>query len=269
MSHLFLDFGNLKSSVSEKALELISSNVRFCNEFLEKRQGPGSDFLGWKTPKNSEFLLDEIEELAMSLRDHCEVFIVVGIGGSYMGAQAGLTFLKSSFPNRMDKDGGPEIYFAGHNISSDYHSDLLELIEGKDVCLNVISKSGTTTEPAIAFRILKETIEKKYGVDGAKERIITTTDSSKGALNKFANEQGYRKLIIPDDIGGRYSVLTPVGLLPMAVSGINIRKVLAGALKGEKLYSQSSAIENDAYQYAGFRHLLYQRLKEMLLQIVN
>ena len=259
MSHLSLDFGNLKSSISEKALELISPDIRYCNEILEKKQGAGSDFLGWKTPENSEFLLDEIEGLAMFLRDQCEVFIVVGIGGSYVGAQAGLTFLKSSFPNQVGRDGGPEIYFAGHNISSDYHSDLLELIEGKDVCLNVVSKSGTTTEPAIAFRVLRETIEKKYGVDGAKERIITTTDSSKGALNKLANEQGYRKLIIPDDIGGRYSVLTPVGLLPMAVSGINIRKVLVGALKGEKLYSQSSVIENDAYQYAGFRHLLYKK----------
>ena len=140
-----------------------------------------------------------------------------------MGAQAGLTFLKPSFPNESSSAVDPEIYFAGHNISSDYHSDLIDLFGCKYICLNVISKSGTTTEPAIAFRILKELVEKKYGVDGAKKRIIATTDAAKGALNKLADEEGYRKFVIPDDIGGRYSVLTPVGLLPMAVSGINIR----------------------------------------------
>ena len=259
MSHLSFDFSNLKGFISEKALEHLSPDIQACHESLEKGEGPGSEFLGWKSPGKPESIPGEIEEVAESLRDRCEVFIVVGIGGSYMGAQAGLTFLKSSFPNGLGKAGGPEIYFSGHNISSDYHSDLLELIEGKDVCLNVISKSGTTTEPAIAFRILKELVEKKYGVDGAKERIVATTDAGKGALNKLANEQGYRKFVIPDDIGGRYSVLTPVGLLPMAVSGINIRKLLAGALKGEELYSRPSVMENEACQYAGFRHSLYQK----------
>jgi len=259
MSHLSLDFGNLNSFISDKDLDLISPSIRSCNELLEKGQGPGSEFLGWKNPGKQELVLDQIEEVANSLREQCEVFIVVGIGGSYMGAQAGLTFLKPSFPNESSSAVDPEIYFAGHNISSDYHSDLLDLIECKNICLNVISKSGTTTEPAIAFRILKELVEKKYGVDGAKERIIATTDADKGALNKLADEEGYRKFVIPNDIGGRYSVLTPVGLLPMAVSGINIRNLLAGALKGEKLYSITSIMENDAYKYAGFRHLLYKK----------
>ncbi|MBT6718393.1 MAG: glucose-6-phosphate isomerase [Nitrospina sp.] len=259
MSHLSLDFGNLKNFVSENDLESILTNIESCNEMLEKGQGPGSDFLGWKIPGISESVHAEIEDVAKSLRKQCEVFIVVGIGGSYIGAQAGLTFLKSSFPNLIGKEGSPDIYFSGHNISSDYHADLLELIEGRDICVNVISKSGTTTEPAIAFRFLKEQIEKKYGPENAKDRIVVTTDSSKGALNKLANENGYRKFVIPDDMGGRFSVLSPVGLLPLAVSGVDIGKIMAGASRAEKLYSRPSAIDNDAYRYAGYRHLLYQK----------
>ena len=184
---------------------------------------------------------------------------MIGIGGSYIGSQAGLTFLQPSFSNQIGTDCGPSIYFSGHNISSDYHSDLLDLVEKYDVCLNVISKSGTTTEPAIAFRLLKQLIEKKYGVDGAKDRIVVTTNSNKGPLNTLAAEQGYQKFIIPDDVGGRFSVLSPVGLLPMAVAGIDIGKLLAGACKGEELYSRPSVMENDAYHYAAYRYLLYQK----------
>jgi glucose-6-phosphate isomerase len=223
---------------------------------LENGDGPGADFRGWMQPAVN---LGEIEAVAKSLRDQCEVFIVIGIGGSHIGAKAGLTFLKSSFPNQLGKAGGPDIHFAGHNISSDYHADLMDLISGRDVCVNVISKSGTTTEPAIAFRLLKELIENKYGVDEAKKRIVVTTDASKGALNQMATEQGYRKFAIPSDIGGRFSVLTPVGLLPMAVAGVDIGKMIAGACAGEDLYSKSSLKENDAYRYAGYRHLLYQK----------
>ncbi len=259
MSHLTLNFKNLNKFISEEDLKKILPDIQSCHENLEKGQAAGSDFLGWKKPGITESIQGEIEEVAKSLRDQCEVLIVIGIGGSYIGSQAGLTFLKSSFPNQLGKAGSPEIYFAGQNISSDYHSDLLDLIEGRDVCLNVISKSGTTTEPAIAFRVFKELIEKKYGVDRAKDRIVVTTDSSKGALNTLAAEQGYRKFVIPDDVGGRFSVLSPVGLLPMAVAGIDIRKLLAGACIGEELYSRPSAMENDAYHYAGIRHLLYQK----------
>ena len=254
MSHLSLNFNNLNNFIPEKSSILPS--ILSCHEMLERGDGPGSDFLGWMQPTVN---LAEIEMVAKSLRDQCEVFIVIGIGGSYIGAQAGLTFLKSSFPNQLGKEGGPDIYFAGQNISSDYHSDLMDLISGHDVCVNVISKSGTTTEPAIAFRFFKELIEKKYGTDGAKNRIVITTDASKGALNQLAAEKGYRKFVIPDDIGGRFSVLSPVGLLPMAVAGIDIGKVIAGALKGKELYSCPSVEENDAYRYAGFRHLLYQK----------
>ena len=259
MSRLSLDFSNLKTFISEKDLEAIYPKVLSCHEMLENGQGLGSHFLGWKKPGISKTVLTEINEVAKSVRELCQVFIVIGIGGSYIGSQAGITFLKSSFPNQLYKEGLPEIYFSGHNISSDYHSDLLDLIEKYDVCLNVISKSGTTTEPAIAFRLFKQLIEKKYGVDGAKDRIVVTTNSNKGKLNTLATEQGYQKFIIPDDVGGRFSVLSPVGLLPMAVAGIDIGKLLEGACKGEELYSRPSIMENDAYHYAAYRYLLYQK----------
>ena len=259
MLSLSLDFSNLKNFISEKNLDPILSNIQLCHDDLEKGKGSVSGFLGWKTPQISELVRKNIETAANSLREKCELFIVIGIGGSYIGSQAGLTFLQPFFSNQIGKGRGPSIYFSGHNISSDYHSDLLDLVEKYDVCLNVISKSGTTTEPAIAFRLFKELIEKKYGVDGAKDRIVVTTNSNKGPLNDLAAEQGYQKFIIPDDVGGRFSVLSPVGLLPMAVAGIDIGKLLAGACKGEELYSQPSVMENDAYHYAAYRYLLYQK----------
>ena len=256
---LSLDFSNLKNFISEKNLDPILSNIQLCHDDLEKGQGSVSGFLGWKAPQISELVRNNIKTAANSIREKCELFIVIGIGGSYIGSQAGLTFLQPSFSNQIGTDCGPSIYFSGHNISSDYHSDLLDLVEKYDVCLNVISKSGTTTEPAIAFRLFKQLIEKKYGVDGAKDRIVVTTNSNKGPLNDLAAEQGYQKFIIPDDMGGRFSVLSPVGLLPMAVAGIDIGKLMAGACKGEELYSQPSVMENDAYRYAAYRYLLYQK----------
>jgi len=259
MLSLSLDFSNLKNFISEKNLDPILSNIQLCHDDLEKGQGSVSGFLGWKIPQISELVRKDIETAANSLREKCELFIVIGIGGSYIGSQAGLTFLQPFFSNQIGTDCGPSIYFSGHNISSDYHSDLLELVEKYDICLNVISKSGTTTEPAIAFRLFKQLIEKKYGVDGAKDRIVVTTNSNKGKLNTLATEQGYQKFIIPDDVGGRFSVLSPVGLLPMAVAGIDIGKLLEGACKGEELYSRPSIMENDAYHYAAYRYLLYQK----------
>lgn len=256
MFHLSLDFRNLSNFISDKDLEALFPKIHSCHEWLEKGQRAGADFLGWRNPEVSPSVLSEIEEAAQSVRDLCEVFIVIGIGGSYMGSQAGITFLKSSFPNQLGKSDGPEIYFSGQNMSSDYHADLLEWAEGRDVCLNVISKSGTTIEPAIAFRLFKELIEKKYGTQGAKDRIIITTDASQGALSALAKEEGYRKFIIPDDMGGRFSVLSPVGLLPMSVAGTDVARLISGACSGKKIYSLPS--NNDAYQYAGYRHLLYQ-----------
>lgn len=261
MSCLSLDFSNL--FIDENSLDALQPSIETCHDMLERGNGPGSDFLGWRNlpAAITESHLIEIEGVAQSLCDQCEIFIVIGIGGSYLGAQAGLNFLNATFRNQFGKGGRPEIYFAGHNISSDYHADLFDLIAGRDVCLNVISKSGTTTESAIAFRLLKEQIEKKYGLEGAKDRIVVTTDASKGALNQLAKEQGYRKFVIPDDVGGRYSVLTPVGLLPMAVAGVDIGKLIEGASRGQELYSHPSTKKNDAYRYAGVRHLLYSKEK--------
>jgi glucose-6-phosphate isomerase len=261
MSNLSLNCENLNSFLTEQEVNSLQGQVGLCHDQLEEGSGEGSDYLGWLhlPSRFSDSLAAEIESTASSIRDCCEAFIVVGIGGSYLGARTGISYLNSSFSNRGH--GGPEIYFAGQSISSDYHADLFDLISGRDVCLNVISKSGTTTEPAIAFRLLKDMVEKKYGADGAKDRIVVTTDSSRGALKSLADDLGYKTFVIPDDVGGRYSVLTPVGLFPMAVAGINIQQLMEGARKGEKLYSTSSLDQNDAYRYAAIRQLLYQRGK--------
>jgi glucose-6-phosphate isomerase len=263
MSNLSLDCENLKSFVSEQEVDALQPEVNLHHNQLEGGTGQGAEFLGWlHLPSSfSNSLVAGIESTAKSVRDSCEAFIVVGIGGSYLGARAGTTYLSSSFPNQVSGGNGPEIYFAGQNISSDYHADLFDLISSRDICINIISKSGTTTEPAIAFRLLKEMVEKKYGANGARERIVVTTDSKQGALRALSKEQGYKNFVIPDDVGGRYSVLTPVGLFPMAVAGINIRELLEGARMGESLYSTPSMEHNDAYHYAAIRQSLYQKGK--------
>ena len=263
MSNLSLNCENLKSFISDQEVINLQAQVNLCHDQLEGGTGEGADYLGWLHLPSSipDTNVAEIESTARSVRDLCEAFIVVGIGGSYLGSRAGISFLNSSFSNQFGRQGGPEIYFAGQNISSDYHADLFDLIAGRDVCLNVISKSGTTTEPAIAFRLLKEMVENKYGADGARDRIVVTTDSSQGALKSLANDLGYKTFVIPDDVGGRYSVLTPVGLFPMAVAGINIRELLEGARRGETIYSKPSLDQNDAYRYAVIRQLLYQKGK--------
>ena len=259
MSNLSLDCENLKPFVSDLEVNDLQPQVNLCHDELEDGSGQGSDYLGWMRLPSCFSDSAEIDSAADAIRNSCNVFIVVGIGGSYLGARAGISYLNSSFSNQLQ--GGPEIYFAGQNISSDYHADLFDLIEGRDVCLNVISKSGTTTEPAVAFRLLKQMMEKKYGANGARNRIVVTTDSSRGALKSLADELGYRTFVIPDDVGGRYSVLTPVGLFPMAVAGINIKELMEGARQGKKLYSKPSLDQNDAYYYAVMRQLLYQKGK--------
>jgi glucose-6-phosphate isomerase len=263
MSNLSLDCENLYPFISEQEISNFQSKVNLSHAQLEGGTGQGADYLGWlRLPSSfSNALATEIESTANSIREICEAFIVVGIGGSYLGARAGTSYLNSSFSNQFGKEGGPEIYFAGQSISSDYHADLFDLIAGRDVCINVISKSGTTTEPAIAFRLLKEMVEEKYGPEGARDRIVVTTDSSQGALKGLADELGYKTFVIPDDVGGRYSVLTPVGLFPMAVAGIDIKDLMAGARKGEELYSLPSLDQNDAYRYAAIRQLLYEKGK--------
>lgn len=188
---------------------------------------------------------------------------MIGIGGSYLGARSAIEALSHTFHNQMS--GTTEVYYAGQNISSTYVAHLLELLEGKDISVNVISKSGTTTEPAIAFRIFRDYMEKKYGKEGAKERIFATTDRSKGALKKLADEEGYETFVIPDDVGGRYSVLTAVGLLPIAVAGLDIDLMMAGAAAAADRYSNDDLAVNESYQYAAVRNALYRKGKTIEL----
>ena len=268
MSSLDLDYQNIKPFLTDQEIQSLQPEIDRLHQAFEQGTGEGSDYLGWLglSSKTSSEQLGAIEQSAKQLRDHCDVFVSIGIGGSYLGARAAISYLSHTFSNQLSKvnSGSPEIHFAGHNLNSDYHADLFDLIAERDVCLNVISKSGTTTEPAVAFRLLKDKLENKYGKAGAKKRIVVTTDQSKGALKKLADEEGYTTFVIPDDVGGRYSVLTPVGLLPIAVAGIDIRELMAGAKTGESVCSAHSGLDkNLSYLYAGIRHLLYTKGKTL------
>ena len=231
---------------------------------VAQRDGAGNDFLGWvDLPVNydkEEFI--RIQNAAERIKKSCDIFIAIGIGGSYLGARAAIEFVKSPLYNNLKKDT-PDIYFAGNNISSTALSELLQICEGKDICINVISKSGTTTEPAVAFRVFRELLEKKYGADGARERIFATTDRAKGTLKNFADKMGYETFVVPDDVGGRYSVLTAVGLLPIAVAGIDIAKMMQGAADARALYTTAPYAENDCFKYAAIRNLLYRSGKNV------
>ncbi|MGP0565056.1 MULTISPECIES: glucose-6-phosphate isomerase [unclassified Nitrospina] len=261
MNNLTLNIDNLKPFVSDEELGSLQGEVDRVHQLLESGKGPGNDYLGWlHLPSHiEEAEIAAIEETASAIRAQCDAFVVIGIGGSYLGARAAVTFCQ---PLLGGAQKAPEIFYAGHNISGDYLSDLVETLRGRRVCLNVISKSGTTTEPAIAFRILKELLEKEVGVEEARKRIVATTDQKKGALKQLADAEGYKTFVIPDDVGGRYSVLTPVGLLPIAVAGIDIRKLLQGARDEEAATLASSDMKhNAACRYAAVRHLLYLRGK--------
>lgn len=260
-----LDYSN--AFLKKHEIDNIAGFVNESHSLLHEKKGPGSDYLGWidlpSSIDNEE--LQRVKEVANKIQKNSDVFIVIGIGGSYLGARACIEGLSHTFYNVISKDKRktPEIYYVGQNISSTYILDLFDAIEGKDICINVISKSGTTTEPAIAFRLFKEYIEGKYGKKEAKNRIIVTTDKEKGALRKLAEIEGYESFIIPDDIGGRYSVLTPVGLLPIAVAGIDIDMLLEGAKSGEEEYSKNNIDLNPCYQYAAVRNILYSKGKEI------
>ena len=236
--------------------------VNAAHELLISHSGAGSDFLGWTTlPEDydrAEFA--RIKAAAERIRKSCQVFIAIGIGGSYLGARAVIEFVKSPLYNNLRKDT-PDIYVAGNCISASALSELVSLCEGRDVCVNVISKSGTTTEPAVAFRVFRELLEKKYGKEGARERIFVTTDRQKGTLKHFSDEAGYETFVVPDDVGGRFSVLTAVGLLPIAVAGINIDELMAGAADAMRQYSSPDLTANDAYRYAALRNILYRKGK--------
>lgn len=241
--------------------------VKAAHEKLHSKTGAGNDFLGWiDLPVNydkDEF--SRIKNAAERIRNNSEVLVVIGIGGSYLGARAAIEMLSHSFSNVLDssKRNGPQIFFVGNNISSTYMSDLLEAVEGKDISVNVISKSGTTTEPAIAFRIFKAYLEKKYGKEEAKKRIFATTDKSKGALKSLADTEGYETFVVPDDVGGRFSVLTAVGLLPIAVAGIDIDEIMRGAADGREEYSNPLLDANECYKYAAARNALYNKGKSI------
>lgn len=264
MAKIGFDYKNALDFVNEHEIGYLENQINSAHEMLHDKSGPGSDFLGWVELPNhydkEEF--SRILKSAQKIREDSDVLIVVGIGGSYLGARAAIEALSHSFYNMLPKDkrNGPEIYFAGNSISSSYLAELLELIEGKEVSVNVISKSGTTTEPAIAFRIFKEYMEKRYGKKGAQSRIYATTDKARGALKTLADSEGYESFVIPDDVGGRYSVLTAVGLLPIAAAGIDVTEMMKGA---QQAYSDCKRpfAENDCYKYVAVRNALYRKGK--------
>ena len=243
--------------VTKEQLEAIIPETEAARRTLESRSGAGSDFTGWlDLPMNYDKDYDRMLNAAHRIKNSCDVFVVIGIGGSYLGARAAIEFVKSPLYNALPKKT-PDIYFAGNSISPTALSELLQICEGKDICLNVISKSGTTTEPAIAFRVFRDLMIKKYGKKGAYERIYVTTDKSRGALKKLADAEGCETFVIPDNIGGRYSVLTAVGLLPIEVAGIDTSEMLEGARKAyQDLYSAPFG-KNDAMKYAAYRNILY------------
>ena len=254
----------VKDFIDAKAYSAIEAEAANAYKTVAERSGAGNDFLGWvDLPVDydkEEFA--RIKNAAERIKKSCDVFIAIGIGGSYLGARAAIEFVKSPIYNNLKKDT-PDIYFAGNSISSAALSELLSICEGKDICINVISKSGTTTEPAVAFRVFRELLEKKYGVEGARERIFATTDRAKGTLKNFADKMGYETFVVPDDVGGRYSVLTAVGLLPIAVAGINIDKMMKGAQDARELYTTAPFAENDCFKYAALRNLLYRNGKNV------
>ncbi|MEO6038964.1 MAG: glucose-6-phosphate isomerase [Saprospiraceae bacterium] len=248
----------------------IESQVATAAQLLHSRQGPGREYLGWldlPTAYDREELA-RIKVAAQTIRENSEVLVVIGIGGSYLGAKAAIEFCQHSFYNQLPKAErqGPEIYFAGTNLSGTYLQQLQELIGDRDFSVNVISKSGTTTEPAIAFRIFKKKLEAKYGKAGARSRIYATTDRERGALTTLANQEGYATFVVPDDVGGRYSVLTAVGLLPIAAVDIDVDALLQGAADGAQLATKPFT-ENDCYRYAAARNLLYRKGKEVELLV--
>jgi glucose-6-phosphate isomerase len=271
MTHIRFDYSKALSFFGEHELTYLSDAVKVAHHSLHEQTGAGSDFLGWvDLPVDydkEEF--SRIQKSAEKIKNDSDILLVIGIGGSYLGARAAIEMLNHSFYNALPKEkrSTPQVLFLGQNISSTYMKDLMDLLEGKDFSINVISKSGTTTEPAIAFRIFRKMLEEKYGVEEARQRIYATTDKSKGALKTLANDEGYETFVVPDDVGGRYSVLTAVGLLPIAVSGVEIGQMMKGAAEAREDFSKSELTENPAYQYAAVRNVLYNKGKtiEMLI----
>jgi glucose-6-phosphate isomerase len=252
----------LKKFVSSEEVENLTAQAGAALGLVKNKNGAGSDFLGWyDLPVNydkEEFV--RIKAVAKKIQKNSDILVVIGIGGSYLGARAAIEFVKSPIYNNLKKDT-PDIYFAGNNISTTALTELLSICEGREVSVNVISKSGTTTEPAIAFRVFKSLLIDKYGEEGAKEHIFVTTDKCRGTLKQFSDAAGYETFVVPDDVGGRYSVLTAVGLLPIAVAGIDIDAMMAGAEKARERFSSENVSENEALQYAIYRNALLRKGK--------
>ena len=267
MSKVTFDYGKAAKFISEEEVSYMSKLTENAKEVLVSKSGAGNDFVGWLDLPidydKEEFA--RIKKAAEKIQSDSEVLIVIGIGGSYLGARAAIEFLRHGFYNMVSKEirKTPEIYYAGNSISSNYLAELLEVVGDRDFSVNVISKSGTTTEPAIAFRVFKELLEKKYGKEGAAARIYATTDKAKGALKNLADEEGYETFVVPDDVGGRFSVLTAVGLLPIAVSGADIDKLMEGAAAGRELALNAPFAENDAMKYAAVRNILLRKGKSI------
>ena len=267
MAKITFDYSKASSFVAPHEMEYMKKLALDAKEQLLSRTGAGNDFLGWiDLPVDydkEEFA--RIKAAARKIQNDSDVLLVIGIGGSYLGARAAIEFLRHGFYNNISKDmrKTPEIYYVGNNISSTYIAGLIDVIGDRDFSINMISKSGTTTEPAIAFRVFKEMLERKYGHDGAVSRIYATTDRAKGALKNLADEEGYETFVVPDDVGGRFSVLTAVGLLPIAVSGADIDKLMEGAAEGRKMALEADFEDNDALLYAAVRNNLLRKGKNV------
>lgn len=259
-----LNTKHLAGFVCDHELTAIAPQVEAAHETLHQKSGLGNDFLGWLTlPADydkQEFA--RIQKAAAKIQKNSDLLVVIGIGGSYLGARAAIEFLTSPLYNNLKKDT-PDIYFAGNNISPAYLSEILSLCEGRELSINVISKSGTTTEPALAFRVFREYLEKRYGKEGARERIYCTTDKAKGTLKELCDAEGYETFVVPDDVGGRFSVLTAVGLLPIAVCGADIGQLMAGAAGAMQAYAGCDLAGNDCYRYAALRNILYRKGKSV------
>jgi len=271
MTHINFSYQHALDFLNKEELDNISEFVSVAHQSIHNKTGPGSDFLGWvELPENyDKEEYSRIKAASEKIKKDSDILLVIGIGGSYLGAKAALEMLNHSFQQMLSKEqrNVPQIIFVGHHMSSTYMKELFDVLEGKDFSINIISKSGTTTEPAIAFRIFKKYLEEKYGKEEAKTRIFATTDKAKGALKGVADEAGYETFVIPDDVGGRFSVLTAVGLLPIAVSGINIDDMMQGALDAMNDFNDPNLDNNIAYQYAAVRNVLYNKGKtiEMLV----
>ena len=267
MSKVTFDYSSAKGFISDHEVDYMKKLALDAKEVLLSRQGAGNDFLGWiDLPVDydkEEFA--RIKEAAARIQADSEVLLVIGIGGSYLGARAAIEFLRHNFYNSVSKEvrKTPEIYFVGNSISSTYISNLIDVIGDRDFSVNIISKSGTTTEPAIAFRIFKKMLEDRYGKEGAAGRIYATTDKARGALKNLATEEGYETFVVPDDVGGRFSVLTAVGLLPIAVSGANLDALMEGAASGRQMALNNAFEDNDAMKYAAVRNILLRKGKSV------